>query len=159
MVVLKYACFSSQSCFFLRIFLLACDQHGTKEDSVIRKFSFALALLALTLSGCVYMVVGGIGLMGGYVVSPDTVEGIVEHSQEEVWDASLEIMEIMGKITESEEQFGTIIADVAGARVTVTLEAVSDSSTKIQVKARKTYLPRVKTAQDVYLKITRHLSE
>ncbi len=40
-----------------------------------------MVLLAAILSsgGCIYLVVGGIGALGGYVVSPDTVEGVSEN--------------------------------------------------------------------------------
>ena len=37
-----------------------------------------MVLLTLPLTGCVYVVIGSLGALGGYVVSPDTVEGLVE---------------------------------------------------------------------------------
>ena len=52
-----------------------------------------LALICLgsgifSAQGCVYLVVGSVGAIGGYVVSPDTVEGTVERDFQEVWDSS-----------------------------------------------------------------------
>ena len=34
---------------------------------------------------------GGVGAVGGYIVSPDAVEGITEHTEDEVWDAAIEV--------------------------------------------------------------------
>ena len=44
--------------------------------------------LLISCSGCIYLVVGGIGAVGGYIVSPDTVEGVTENDASIVWDSA-----------------------------------------------------------------------
>lgn len=104
-------------------------------------------------SGCIYLVVGGIGAVGGYIVSPDTVEGITDNDSAIVWDTAVETMSIMGLIKEESEDGGMILASVSGAKITITIVALSPSMTKVTVKARKAYLPRISLAQDVFVKI------
>ena len=118
-----------------------------------------ISVLSFSLSGCIYLVVGGIGAIGGYVISPDTVEGITENDRMLVWDSAVEVLSIMGVIEEQLEEGGRIMANVHGAEVTVYLIPVSDTTLKVQVKARKMRLPRISTAQDVFIKIMSNVNE
>jgi len=114
----------------------------------------------LLQSGCVYLVIGGIGAVGGYVVSPDSVEGIItEHDQLAVWDAAVEIVSIMGIIEEKNENGGIIVAKVQGAKVTLTIINLSESAVKLNVKSRKTLLPKISVSQDVFVKVVNFLNE
>lgn len=118
---------------------------------------FAL-MLVTSLSGCVYVVIGTLGALGGYVVSPDTVEGIVENkTYEEAWEAAVEIISVMGLIEEQNEGGGVLFARVRGAKATVTVYRVSEGSVRVTVKARKTFLPKIRLAQDIYVKIVNYL--
>ena len=122
--------------------------------------AFLLSFLLMTsLSGCVYVVAGSIGALGGYVVSPDTVEGISHREQAAIWDATGEILGIMGIVQEKFENEGIIIASVNGAKVTVNVTKVSESTTKLSIKSRKGFLPKIRVSQDVYAKIMGYLSE
>ena len=121
-------------------------------------FQLVLLPVILGLTGCVYLVVGGIGALGGYVVSPDTVEGVTDHELMTVWDGSVEIMSILGNIYESYESSGLIRAKVSGADVTITLSRLSDSTIKISVKARKWMMPRINLAQDIFVKIMTYVN-
>ncbi|MEW5895156.1 MAG: DUF3568 family protein [Candidatus Omnitrophota bacterium] len=113
-----------------------------------------LSLFMCSLNGCVYLVVGGVGALGGYVVSPDTVEGtIVEKDYEDVWSAASEVLSNSGMVEEENELNGTIIARVQGARVHVSVFRVGTNTAKLSVKARKSILPKIMIAQDVYVKI------
>ena len=119
-----------------------------------------LGTLILFSHGCVYVVVGTVGALGGYVVSPDTVEGVLTgKNSEEVWDASLQVISNMGLIREKNESGGVLLASVSGTKVTVTITSLSKTTAKLSVKARKAFLPRIKTAQDVYIRIERALYE
>ena len=118
-----------------------------------------MAFWSVALSGCIYLVVGGIGAMGGYIVSPDTVEGITEHEADLVWDTAVETVSIMGLIEEQNEESGVIVASVSAAKVTVRVMTLSPTVTKVSVKARKAYLPKISIAQDVYVKIMNQVSE
>jgi hypothetical protein len=111
------------------------------------------ALLAVSTSGCVMLAVGAAGVVGGYVISPDTVEGSIGRSMEESWMSAKEITGIMGHLVEENNAQGVLVAEIASARVTVTLIAVNSTTTKITVKARKAFMPKIDLAQDVYIKI------
>ena len=119
---------------------------------------FFLASLVLSLSSCVYLVIGGMGALGGYVVSPDTVEGILtEKEQADVWQAAIDVVSIMGIISEKSEPGGVIVAKVENAKVTVTIFQLSKSTVRLTVKARKAFFPKIKIAQEVYVKIVNEL--
>ncbi len=114
--------------------------------------------LTLSLSGCVYLVVGSVGALGGYVVSPDTVEGVLTGSDyQEVWDAAVETVGVMGIIKERNDAAGMILANIQGTNVTVTVLRMSDAAVKLTVKSRKAFLPKIKVSQDVYMKIEKYI--
>ena len=115
--------------------------------------------LLFSLSGCVYLIVGGLGAMGGYIVSPDTVEGMTDNETAHVWDAAKEVLSIMGTIEEENEAGGMLLASIQGAKVTVMIASLSPTTTRLTVKARKAYLPRISLAQDVFVKIMSRLNE
>ena len=115
--------------------------------------------LLFSFSGCIYLVVGGIGAVGGYIVSPDTVEGITENDTATMWDSAIEVLSVMGLIEEENETGGMILANVSGAKITVTIISLSPMATKVTVKARKAYLPRISLAQDVFVKIMSRVNE
>jgi len=119
-----------------------------------RFFSGLLAVLLLSQCGCFYLVIGGVGALGGYAISPDTVEGTMTgRNIQDLWASAVDVISIMGIIDEKNENAGVIIARVQGTHVTITLlEPVSDT-VKLRVKARKGMVPRIKLAQDIYAKI------
>lgn len=133
----------------------------------MKMFTKALCavLLSMTLvfssSGCAPIVIGAlaVGAVGGYVVSPDTVAGTVARSLGEAWDAAHEIAAIMGTIVEDNERAGEIIANINGSRVTITLVTLNASSTKMSIKARKSFMPKIDLAQDVYTKIMKQMDQ
>lgn len=115
--------------------------------------------LALTASGCVYLVIGTFGALGGYVVSPDTVEGITSNDKEALWDAAVNVVSIMGLIEEKQSSSGIIIAKINGARVTITIMPLNQSNVRLTVKARKAFLPKISIAQDVFVKVMSQVNE
>ena len=118
-----------------------------------------IPLLAVCLSGCIYLAIGGVGALGGYIVSPDTVAGLAESNTGQVWDTAVEIVSIMGLVESKNEAGGIITAKINGANVTVVISEISSSSVKISVKARKHYLPKISLAQDVFVKIMSRVNE
>ena len=116
-------------------------------------------LLAVCLSGCVYLAIGGVGALGGYMISPDTVEGLAESDTGQVFDTAVEVVSIMGLVEEKNEAGGVIKAKINGASVTVVISEMSTSSVKLSVKARKYYLPKSSLAQDVFVKIMSRVNE
>lgn len=122
-------------------------------------FFSLLAALLLSSSGCIYLVVGGIGAVGGYVVSPDTVEGLTEYDELDLWDASFEVASVMGVIKKQSEGVGEIQALINGATVNITVEPLSEDTSKLSVKSRKYHLPKISVAQDVFVKIMTKMLE
>ena len=120
---------------------------------------WVLLLAAPFTVGCVPLIAGGVGAVGGYAVGRDNFEGTTSKSQEEVWEAASKVTSIMGNTQQEKKEDGQIIAFINGARVTVAVIQINLTSTKIRVKARKTFLPRPDIAQDVYAKIMRQLEE
>jgi hypothetical protein len=118
-----------------------------------------LLLLTVPLSGCVYLAIGAVGVVGGYVVSPDTVQGQVARSRDEAWDSAKEIIGIMGQVLQENQPGSELIAMISGTKVTVTLVAVNVSTTKLSVKARKSFMPKIDVAQDVYTKIVNNMEK
>jgi len=128
----------------------------------LRKVIFPLlfvSLLAVPLSGCVYLAIGAAGAVGGYVVSPDTVQGQVARSLDETWDSAKEIIGIMGQVLQENQQGSELIAMISGTKVTVTIVAINISTTKLSVKARKSFMPKIDVAQDVYTKIVNNMEK
>ena len=107
----------------------------------------------VSFNGCAYLVVGGVGALGGYVVSPDTVEGITDADETAVWDAALEVLSVMGIIEEQNETGGMIIAKIQKTKVNVTIQTINPKTTKLTIKARRAFIPKIQIAQDVFVKI------
>ncbi len=117
------------------------------------------AVLLFASSGCIYLVVGGIGAVGGYVVSPDTVEGLTENDEQDLWDSALQVASVMGVVEKESEGAGEIEAKISGAIVNIVIEPLSPATTKLSIKSRKYYLPKISIAQDVFVKIMSHMNE
>ncbi len=138
-----------------------------KIKPIMRTSVLSFMLIALLpLSGCVYLVVGGLGAVGGYVVSPDTVEGVTSSDEQAVWEMAHEVISMMGTIQEEASPTeggasggGIILAKVNGAKVTIKIVPINDSATKLTVKARKAFLPKISLAQDIFVKIMSNLME
>ena len=131
---------------------------GTIRKRVLT--SFVLSCLIMMLNGCVYLVVGSVGVLGGYVISPDTVEGhFAGQGQDAVWEAAIDVVSAEGVIEERNDAGGILIAKVRGTKLTITVLKVSGTDVKLIVKARKAFLPKIKVAQDIYIKIQESLYE
>jgi hypothetical protein len=119
-----------------------------------------LLVSSFFLSGCVYVVVGSLGALGGYVISPDTVEGVIDNkTYDDAWEAVIETVSDMGLIDEANNSAGIVVAKVRGARVNITVFRLSKSAVKFTIKARKAFLPRISIAQDIYVNIVNYLED
>ncbi len=119
------------------------------------KYSHILlaAFLCVFSSGCWYLVIGGIGAVGGYAVTRDTFEGVSAKSQEELLASAHKVLSIMGTISDERPKDGEIVGTVYGAHVVVDVIQINLTTSKLRVKARKLIFPRVGIAQEVYTKI------
>lgn len=118
-----------------------------------------VSAMIFSASGCGVVIVAGLGALGGYVISPDTVEGIVGYSEDELFASAGDVLSVMGTVSERSKSMGEFSAMVSGVRVTVNVIPQSRTSTKLKVKARKWIFPKVAVAQDVYMKTVRRLQE
>lgn len=118
-----------------------------------------LLLMSMSPSGCVYLVLGGVAAVGGYTVSPDTIQGETEKDYDEVWDVAVDVTSIMGKIDYKSDKIGEISALVNGSRIRIDLSQLTPTMVRIKVKARRSFFPSISVAQDVYVKIMRRLDE
>jgi hypothetical protein len=115
-----------------------------------------IGIACCSLSGCFYLAIGGVGALGGFSVSPDTVEGITSSNESTIFDTAIEICSVMGTILEQQQDAGMIVAKINGAKVTINIlpvGMVGKDNFKLIVKARKINLPRISLAQDVFVKI------
>jgi len=113
-----------------------------------------LAVLLLSQAGCVYLVVGGAAALGGYAISPDTIEGVIENKNtQDMFAAAIDVISIMGIIEEKNELAGVIVAKVQKTYVTITIAEPVTDSVKLTIKARRGMMPKIKLAQDIYAKI------
>jgi hypothetical protein len=127
---------------------------------IVRKNVIMIVLLissVFSYSGCVVLIAGGLGAVGGYAVSPDTVEGIVDREYLEVWDAAVEVVGIMGTIDDKDEKAGYMLARINGAKVEINILQFTKSNVQMRVKARKTFFPKISVAQEVFVKTMKYL--
>ena len=122
-------------------------------------FSILFILSAWTFSGCVYLVIGSVGALGGYAISSDTVQGTTEKDIHEVWEAAQSVVNIMGRITRQNEDSGRLEAIIDNSRVTIGVVQFTPKLVRLTVKARKSFFPNIATAQDVYIKIINYLAK
>ena len=117
----------------------------------------SLFCVVVPLSGCIYLIIGSVGAVGGYAISSDTVQGTIERESGDVWEAASSVVNIMGRITRESQDGGKIEAIVNNAKVTIGVAQFTPKLVKLTVKARKSFFPSISTAQDVYIKIVTHL--
>ncbi len=119
--------------------------------------------VACLLCGCVLVpiaLVGG-GVVGGMAISEDTVQTEFDRSYDEVWAASLDVLEKAGGIETKDKEIGRIEAYVPKSKVTIKVEQLTASTVRVQVKARKVarVLPDIKTAHRIAYRIGASLKE
>ncbi len=117
------------------------------------------AFLCVFSSGCVFLVIGGVGAVGGYAISRDTFEGISSKGQEELLASAHKVLSIMGTIKDERPKDCEIVATVYGNHVVVDVVQINLTTSKLRVKARNGIFPRIAVAQEVYTKIMNQLEQ
>jgi len=115
-----------------------------------------MLIFCVAFSGCIYIVAGTVGALGGYAISKDTMEGITERSYSDIWDTSLKVLSIMGSVISEDEKKGIIEAEIDSSSVKVVIEELAPGVIRLTVTARKLLLPNIKLAQKFYVKIIEH---
>jgi hypothetical protein len=109
------------------------------------------------LSGCVAVVAGTLGVIGGYAISKDTIQGEYDANYSNAWKSSLEVCSTLGIVTSKDSSKGTIEAQIERAKVKVEISQLTPESIRLKVKARKGVFPRLGTAEKVFVKIVQQL--
>lgn len=126
----------------------------------IGKNIFILVLwisLQMSVSGCFYLVLGGAAAVGGYAISPDTLQGDTDKDFERLWSAAVDIVSIMGTINSQSHELGKISAIVNGCHVTIHVIQLTPSSVRLKVKAKKAGLPSIANAENIFVKIMENI--
>ncbi len=129
-----------------------------------RKFKgFLLGMLILSIgftsSGCVLFLLGA-GATGGYAISKDEIEGMLDKSYNDVWKASEQVLRKDGLVMLSLKDKGEIDGEVEGSKIEIRLEQVTPKTVRLRVKGRKlkNLFPDIKKAQNTFNKIMKELA-
>jgi hypothetical protein len=125
--------------------------------------TLGISLLSF-LSGCILVPLGLMagGVVGGIAISEDTVEAAFDRSYNQVWDASVEVVDKAGAVESEDRGAGTIQGLVRKTKVTVKLEQLTPATVRVRVKARKwvaRFKPDIKTADKIAYRIGQVLQE
>ena len=114
-------------------------------------------LLACLVCGCALVpiaLVGG-GVVGGLAISEDTVQAEYDRGYDQVWNAAADVLEKAGVVQSKAKEQGRIEGYVPKSKVTITVERLTASTVRVQVKARKSsgVLPDIKTSHKIAFRI------
>lgn len=114
-----------------------------------------LALFFLVnASGCAPLIIGGaVGVLGGYGISRDTIQGETDTSYDSLWSSALAVSRIRGVIQQEDYAQGYIEMKADSSRVWIRLVRLTQATTRLKVSARKYRLPNISLAQDIFVKI------
>lgn len=114
---------------------------------------FAVGLICcLLFSGCIF-IVAGVGVLGGYAISKDTIQGETDKNFLSIWDSSLDILKVMGLVYTEHKSKGTLEAKVNSSDVKIVIEELTVKTTRLRVSARKYLFPDISLAQKIYIKV------
>ena len=117
----------------------------------------AILILCLLISGCVPLIIGGVGVLGGYAISRDTIAAETSRSVDDIWRSAKDVVPVMGIIKSIDEDTKTIQANIYSSVVTVRVEKITDATNRLRVKARKFMMPNIGLAQKIFVKIMQRL--
>ncbi len=114
-------------------------------------------LLLLSLSGCIALIAGAAGAVGGYAVTKDTFQGEYDAEFSKAWKAATEVCSMLGTVSIQDSTAGIIDSVIDRAKVRVELTQLTSEAIRIKVKARKGLFPSLETAEKVFVKIVQQL--
>ncbi|MDP3723994.1 MAG: DUF3568 family protein [Candidatus Omnitrophota bacterium] len=116
-----------------------------------------LMAASLGLSGCALFLVGA-GVAGGYAISKDAVQNVLDLPKEHVYDHALAVAKEMGMVALEDRAHGHIKAEIQDVNVTITVKPLTKKTVQLVVQGRNDFLmPKVDVAQEVYTKILERL--
>ena len=111
-----------------------------------------ILVFCLVFSGCFYVISGAVGVLGGYAISRDTIQGEIDIPFGDLWFSSVDVLDVMGVLIAEDQAKGLIEAKVNGAEVKVTIYELTSKTARLRVSARKYMLPQINLAQKIYIK-------
>ncbi len=115
---------------------------------------FLIPCIFVSILGCAPLIIGGaVGVLGGYAVSKDTMQGETDKSYDSLWEAALTVGRIRGEIKYENRMKGYIELEAESSKVYVRLIRLTAATTRLRVSARKYHLPNFSLAQDMFMKI------
>ncbi len=103
-----------------------------------RGILLVLLLFSIYISGCVPALIGT-GIVGGIIISDDTVSETFEKDVDTVWKEAISYLEENGEIVKIDKENGIVYAEkVFGSRYVQIKVEGKPVGTKVWVKARKT---------------------
>ncbi len=124
-----------------------------------RNALIVLCIILIISTGCVPVLIGGAGIVTGYMMSNDSAIGDVRVSYRELWDISIEVLQNSDKIEiiETNESKGRIKIKMDGVDLTVKINTLDSENQQLKVSARKYMLPKPKYAQKIFFNIVKEL--
>jgi hypothetical protein len=124
----------------------------------IKVWLVSICLLSLSLSGCVWMLLG-VGAAGGYAISGDTIAGEIDKDYDSIWTAAEKVSSIMGTIKYKDRAKGYIDVDVEKSKVSINIERLTPETLRLKVSARKylNLMPNKGLAQKIFVKINQQI--
>ena len=120
------------------------------------KLFILFIVLTMISSGCVFIIVGSVGALGGYAVTRDTIQGEYDANYSKAWRSSLDVCGILGRIVSKDTTKGIVDAEIENAKVRVEVTQLTPEAIRLKVKARKGIFPRLGIAEKVFVKIVQH---
>ncbi|HOX54543.1 MAG TPA: DUF3568 family protein [Candidatus Omnitrophota bacterium] len=115
---------------------------------------FIIPFLGLYICGCAAFVVGGaVGLLGGYAISRDTIQGETEKGYDSLWNAASTVLNSMGASEIDDSNRGIVRARIGKSKVYITMEQLTPHSVRLRVKCRKNVMPDLTLSQKLYVRI------
>ena len=129
-----------------------------KNNMIKRLISILfIPLLLVSFSGCVWLFVGAAGVVGGYAVTRDTIQGDYDAGYSDAWKSAVDVCGILGTISAKDTHKGTIESFIDKAKVKIEITQLTQEAIRVKVKARKGIFPRLGTAEKVFVKIVQKL--
>ena len=106
---------------------------------------------AMILAGCAAAVIGvAAGGATAYAVTQNGVEGNVDYTVPQVYEAAQKVAKARGDITELHPKTHQVRATIDEIDVVITPTVLTSKSSKIKVEASKNYVPKKDLAAEVY---------
>lgn len=111
-------------------------------------------LVLLNMAGCAPLIIGGaVGVVGGYAISKDTIQGDSDKPYDALWSAALSVGRIKGTIKEENYTQGYIELAAEGSKVWIKVIRMTHATTRLKVSSRKYHMPNLSLAEDIFVKI------